>query len=154
MSVEIKGVDALIKKLGMVAAQNTLDAPMQRSLFRVQRRMQEYPPALPPRQGPSSQPVRFTTRAGRSVDFIAKAPKPYRRTGTYGRRWTTRVLRAGDGLQGRVGNNTRYAPYVGSERFQARVHRGRWNTDAGVLRQETPAITADFQQAIDRALAE
>lgn len=34
------------------------------------------------------------------------------------------------------------------------IHRGRWNTDDQVVREEQPAIVADFQREIDKALAE
>lgn len=154
MSIEIRGLDRLIRKLGKVAATEVMVKPMGRSVLRLQRRMQEYPPQLAPVQGPASRPVRFSTSAGRQVEFIARRRKPYRRTGTYGRRWTFRITASSGGLQGRVGNNTRYAPYVGSEQQQAAFHRGRWNTDERVIRQEAPGILADFQREIDRALAE
>lgn len=51
-----------------------------------------------------------------------------------------------------VGTNTSYAPWVGSQRFQARVHRGRWETDEGVLEHELSNIVEDFQVAIDAAI--
>lgn len=146
MSIEIRGLDRLFKKLGKVAATETLVKPMQRSVLRLQRRMQEYPPALPSRQGPTS---RRTTRRG-----ARNFRQGYKRTGTYGRRWTTRVTASGGGLVGKVGNNVAYGPYVGSKQFQARVHQGRWNTDDQVVREEQPAIVADFQATIDKALAE
>lgn len=152
MSVEIRGLDRLFKKLGAVAGTQVLVKPMGRGVARLQRRMQEYPPALAPVQGPASAPVRFTAR-GRQVEFIARRRKPYRRTGTYGRRWTVRIMAMGGGLVGRVGNNVAYGPYVGSEQWQARIHRGRWNTDRRVVEQEAPGILADFQHAIDEALA-
>lgn len=154
MSITIQGLDRLYRKLGKIASAQVLERPMQRAVLRLQRRMQEYPPALAAVQGPASQPVRFSTRGGRQVGFIARRRKPYRRTGTYGRRWTTKVQRSSGGLVGRVGNNVAYGPYVGSERFQARIHRGRWNTDERIVREEQAAIVADFQREIDRALAE
>lgn len=125
--IEIKGLDKLFVKLDRAAAIDTLVPPMERGTKRLQRRMQEYPPS--------------------------PAKSKYVRTGTYGRRWTTPPLeRSASGLVGRAGNNVGYAPFVGSEQFQARVHRGRWNTDAKIVKDEEPAILADFQQAIDKAL--
>lgn len=154
MSIEIRGLDRLLKKLDAVTAARVIARPMARGVTRLQRRMQEYPPPLAAIQGPASAPVRFSTRSGRAVNFIARRRKPYRRTGTYGRRWTTRITGNATGMVGRVGNNVRYGPFVGSERFQARIHRGRWNTDERVVRQEQPGIVADFQSEIDQALAE
>lgn len=129
MPIQIKGLDELIRKLGKAAAVETITPAMQRSVLRLQRRMQEYPP-----------PLRAVSEGG------------YRRTGTYGRRWTTRVTTSSAGLTGKVGNNTRYGPFVGSQQFQARIHRGRWNTDDRMVKEESPAIVADFQRAIDQAL--
>lgn len=129
VDIELRGVDALLKKLDKAAAMETLRPPMQRSLHRVQRGMADYPPQ---RQGSS-----------------------YRRTGTLGRKWTSArpvITSSRDGITGRVGNNTPYGPFVQSAMFQARVHRGRWQTDERVLREALPAITRDFQGAIDRAL--
>jgi hypothetical protein len=148
MAIEIRGLDRLIKKLGVAGGTQMLAKPMTRSLLRLQRRMQEYPPALPARQGP------LGPRASRRRASVRNFRTGYRRTGTYGRRWTWRMAAVGGGLQGRVGNNVAYGPYVGSERFQAKVHRGRWNTDERVMRQEAPGIVADFQSAIDKALGE
>lgn len=145
MPVTIKGLDALYRKLDKAAAQKTLEAPMQRGVLRLQARMQEYPPALSPRQGPVS--ARTSRRGARAFRG------GYRRTGTYGRRWTTRVTKSGEGLVGKVGNNVAYGPYVGSARWQAKVHQGRWNTDDQVIKEEAPAIVADFAREIDRALA-
>lgn len=146
MSIEIRGLDKLFKKLGKVAGTEVLVKPTQRATVRLQHRMQEYPPALSPRQGPVS--ARTGRKGARSFRL------GYRRTGTYGRRWTVRIIKSGNGLQGKVGNNVPYGPYVGSKQYQARVHQGRWNTDDQVVREEQTAILADYQREIDRALAE
>ena len=124
--IEIQGIDALFRKLGNVGAIATLRPPMQRSVYRLQAGMAKYPAA----------------RGGSS----------YRRTGTLGRRWTSVVTESVNGLVGTVGNNTSYGPWVQSEMFQAAVHRGRWQTDQDVATKETPAIIADFEQAIGAAL--
>ena len=44
-------------------------------------------------------------------------------------------------------------PFVYSDMFQARFHRGRWRTDKQAMEKNEPAIVADFGHAIDRALA-
>ena len=127
MPIEIKGLDKLFKKLDAVQAIQVLEKPMARSLFRLMRPMQSYP-APPP-------------------------DSTYTRTGTYGRRWRTKVTSSANGVVGKVGNNVAYAPYVGSRMFQANVHRGRWTTDADAVQQNEAAIVDDFKDAIDRALA-
>lgn len=126
-TIEITGIDDAIATLGLAETITILRPPMQRAVHRLQARMAHYPPQ--------------------------RAPIRYRRTGTLGRRWTTRVTEGADGLVGKVGNNTVYGPFVQSEMFQAAIHRGRWQTDADVLEQETSAIVADFERAIQAALS-
>lgn len=117
----------VIAKLGKMAVIQTLEAPMQRAVYRLQAAMQDYP------------------QAPRSSRYI--------RTGTLGRRWTTRITRSGNGITGTVGNNTAYGPLVQSERFQTRTHkRTGWRTDQNAVDQERAAIVADFEQAIQKAL--
>lgn len=127
MSIKIEGIEELFRKLDQATAVQTLVPPMQRAVLRLQSRMANYPPA-PPRSR-------------------------YRRTGTLGRRWTTRVTQESDGVRGTVGNNTVYGPLVQSSRFQTRIHqRTGWQTDRSVLEEERDAIVADFQRAISEAL--
>ena len=127
MSIEIKGVAELIAKLGRMAATQVLEPPMQRAVYRLQARMQEYPQA--------------------------PATSRYIRTGTLGRRWTTRITKSSNGITGTVGNNTAYGPLVQSERFQTRTHkRTGWTTDARAVKDNQQAIVADFEQTIQRAL--
>jgi hypothetical protein len=150
----IQGLDALLKRLDAVTAAQVVVPPMRRAVERIKRRMQVYPPPPAAIQGPSSRPVRFRTGAGADVSFVARSRGQYKRTGTYGRRWTTRVWgeARSNVIYGRVGNNTKYAPWVGSQRFQAGIHRNRWGTDEQALRQELPIIQDDFTATIDRAL--
>jgi len=126
MSIELRGLDALYRKLGNAVANRTLRPAMEHAVKLVQRDMADYP----------------AQRAGST----------YRRTGTLGRRWTTKVSYGSSGVQGKVGNNTKYGPYVQSERFQSRIHRGRWQTDEQVLERDTEKITGLLQDTIDKAL--
>lgn len=126
MSISIEGLDKLYKKFDRVKATSTLVPPTQRAVLRIQRRMQKYPP-----QRPGSK---------------------YDRKGTLGKRWTVRVKRTGDAVQGKVGNATVYAPFVQSHQFQRRIHRGRWQTDQRVVREEERVIVADFKRTVDKAL--
>lgn len=126
LQISIQGVDKLVAKLGQVQSLNYLRAPMYRAVYRLQRTMATYPP--PP---PKSK---------------------YRRTGTYGRLWTTSVDMDSGGLFGKVGIRLSYAPWVGSSRFQARVHRGRWTTDRQAVDRNRKAIVGDFNAIIKGAL--
>ena len=127
VTITITGVDKLLAQLGRVEGMNHLRAPMQRSVYRLQARMAQYPA-----QRPNST---------------------YRRTGTLGRKWTTKITQSASELVGSVGNNTEYAPYVQAYRFQARVHRGRWiNTDRYVMKTEQRNIVRDFEDTIAQRL--
>lgn len=98
---------------------STVRQVLRRVVTIVQARMMVYPPQ----------------RAGSS----------YRRTGTLGRTWTSDVYPEGDSLIGKVGNVTKYAPQVQSERFQRPMHKGRWQTDAQVIREAQPEIVREFE---------
>jgi hypothetical protein len=127
VTIKIDGIDKLIAKLGKVQGVKILRPAMQRSVYRIQARLAQYPA-----QRPNSS---------------------YRRTGTLGRKWTSKIEEGNGAIRGRVGNNTDYAPLVQSKRFQARIHRGLWiNTDEYVVETEQRNIERDFKQTIDEAL--
>ena len=125
-TITIKGVDELSAKLDKAARNDVLLPPMHRAVMRIQRVMATYPPQ------------RMGSR--------------YIRTGTLGRKWTTKVTTSKGGVRGKVGNNTPYGPVVQSSQFQASIHRGRWQTDENVVRINSAAIIADFERAISAAL--
>jgi hypothetical protein len=126
LTISIRGVDRLMVKLGRVQGTRILLPPTQRAVFRLQRYMATYPPA--------------------------PARSKYKRTGTLGRRWTTKVESTGDGVIGKVGNNTEYGPLVQSKKFQADVHKNRWQTDADAIRDNRKDIVQDFNTSIKAAL--
>jgi len=103
-----------------------LRKPMDRALFRLAEKMSVYPPPPP--------------------------GSTYRRTGTYGRRWTTasREIRTATAtrIEGRIGNNTVYGPVVGSKQFQAKIHKDRWGTDESVAEKEEKWIGDQFDKAM------
>lgn len=83
---------------------------------------------------------------------LAKYPEErpesnYRRTGTLGRRWTTRVQFAGD-VAGLVGNNVPYAPYVQDADRQAQIHRGLWQTAQEVAQGSEDEVVDIFADEI------
>jgi hypothetical protein len=126
LNIEITGVEAVIAKLGHIKGSQMLVPPMNQSVAMMKGDVTTYP--SPP------------------------AGSTYRRTGTLGRRWATTVSVHSNGVEGKVGNNTVYAPWVQSSRFQAGIHRGRWVTDAQVMERRRSAIIALFNSAISRAL--
>lgn len=125
--IVIIGADRVIAKLGRVKGIDKLRPPMVRAVARLQTDIAVYPP----------EP--------RGSSYI--------RTGTLGRKWTTRVDQSAGEISGRVGNNTEYAPLVQSYQFQAWFHkRTGWSTDRQVLDRNRDAIIRDFQQAIRNAI--
>lgn len=126
VTIQIDGIDKIVRKLGKVEGVSKLRPAMQRAVYRLQARMAQYP-AVPPNS-------------------------TYKRTGTLGRKWTNKVEVASGIIRGKVGNNTEYAPLVQSYRFQARQHRNRWQTDAYVMETERRNIVRDFEQSISEAL--
>lgn len=141
VEVDIRGIDALIAKFGRVQSTAWLRPPMQRSVLRIQREMQEYPP-----QRPGSMYVR-----GRGMANAAGVVT-HRTSQQLGKRWTTKIYQDGPYLTGKVGNNVTYAPFVQSRQFQARIHRGRWQTDVQVVNRLTRVIVGDFETTIAQAL--
>lgn len=127
LQISIQGIDNLVAKFGRVQSVKILEPPMQRAVDRLKSTMATYPPRPP--------------------------KSKYRRTGTYGRLWTVKVEGDSGGLTGKVGIKLSYAPWVGSYRFQAKVHRGRWSTDQQAIQIHRPAIVKDFNSAIKAAIA-
>lgn len=127
MKLTVEGIDDAVKEL-QSRGENVLaivEKPIDRGAFRVEAALKRYP--SPPQNS------------------------RYRRTGTLGRRWTTRPYRQ-PGLVGReVGNNTWYGPYVQSSQLQSHVHRGRWMTDEQALEQQASNIIDDVRNALRAA---
>ena len=141
VSIQIKGIDALIQKLGKAEGMKHLRAPMQRSVYRLQGRMAQYPS-----QRPGSRYVRGQGMAN------AQGVVTHRTSENLGKKWTSKVEQGNGIIRGRVGNNASYAPLVQSYRFQARIHRGLWQTDRYVMDTEYRTIVRDFENAIGEAL--
>lgn len=77
-------------------------------------------------------------------------PRPpqstYRRTGTLGRKWATKVKMA-PAVVGYLGNNAPYAGYVQDRAQQAWMHVGRWQTVQDVIEDEAEFVTGQFETA-------
>lgn len=82
----------------------------------------------------------------------------YRRTGTLGRSITTTVKTIGSDEVGVIGTKVIYAPWVISEEAvgeigpQTLVHKGRWYTLQGVVRDAIEDVRKIFQDAVDALL--
>ena len=141
ISTKIEGVDAIIRKLGRVEGVKHLRQPMQRSVYRLQGRMAQYPA-----QRPGSRYVRGQGMAN------AQGIVTHKTSENLGKKWTSKIEQGSGSITGKVGNNASYAPPVQSYRFQARIHRGLWQTDRYVVDTEYRTIVRDFESAISEAL--
>lgn len=150
-SIEIRGVDELIRKLGKVEGVQVLEAPMRRSVDRLQRDMADYDyvPKMQPGEWAAKTSLKQKRAYWAKVKKLGKHPG---RTTKLGQSWKTRITRSSGGLTGKIGTNRQYAPWVQSEKWQARMHRKRWKTDQQVTNSNRNAIVADFEREIRRAL--
>lgn len=133
ISITIDGAEEILSRLDAAQRTEILRPPMVRSLARLQADMAAYP--APP------------------------SGSTYRRTGDYGRLFTSSVDTDGDDLVGKLGNAVRdrrygraYGPYVGDSELQVDVHRGRWTTDEQSVMDNLDAIENDFANSIEGAL--
>ena len=161
LEIEVKGIDATIAGIKRIAAQDAMRSAMQASVIEIETYMKKYPPKPAAIQGPAMSPVRFTTKAGKSADFMARSRgwtkgrrsyyEGYRRTGKLGQAWTTKVTQTATETIGKVGNAINYAKWVQADATQAWMHKGRWRTDAQALAQFRDKIVRRFEDAIKRA---
>jgi len=151
LSIQVKGVDRLVSKFGRLATFTNLRPAMSDSLNKVWNELARYP--KPPEQGAFTG---FKSEKQRRWFFAALREGlievPYRRTGTLGRSWTMRVSSTVDGIEGRVGTNVVYAPWVQDRDRQAVIHQGRWQTAQDVLEKLQGWIVRRFQREIDKLL--
>lgn len=161
--IDVKGIASTVKGLNRIAASDAMYKAMQASVIEIETYMKKYPPKPSPVQGTAMSPVRFTTRGGKSANFMARSRgwtkgrrsynEGYRRTGKLGQAWTTSVKQTATETVGKVGNAIKCARWVQADATQAWMHRGRWRTDAQAIRQFEAKIVARFRDAIRRAAA-
>ena len=161
LSIEVKGIDATVKSLNRVAQSDAIYKAVSASVIEIETYMKKYPPKPAAIQGPAMSPVRFTTRGGKSADFMARSRgwtkgrrsyyEGYRRTGKLGQAWTTSVRQTATETVGKVGNAINYAKWVQAAATQAWMHKGRWRTDAQAIAQFEAKVTKRIKDAIERA---
>ena len=164
LEINVKGIDATVKSLNRIASSDAIRSAMSASVIEIETYMKKYPPKPAAIQGPAMSPVRFTTRGGKSADFMARSRgwsknsrgklyyEGYRRTGKLGQAWTTSVRQTATETVGKVGNAINYAKCVQASATQAWMHKGRWRTDAQAIAQFEAKIVKRFEDAIRRAM--
>lgn len=123
-TVELKGLDDVIKRLDSKAIMDAAEAGMARGVLYVHSTVPPYPP--PP---PNST---------------------YRRTGTLGREITTKTERSAGNIMGFIASATQYAPFVISEDTQAWMHQGRWWTLHDVLRKAADRVSDFIREEVQK----
>ena len=163
LEINVKGIDATVKSLNRIASSDAIRAAMSASVDDIETYMKKYPPKPGARSGTAMSPVRFTTRAGKSADFMALSKGwkrnargkasyvGYDRTGKLGQAWTTSVRQTATETVGKVGNAIKYAKWVQAADTQAWMHVGRWRTDRQAIAQFEAKIVKRFRDAIERA---
>ena len=159
MTVKIKGLDAIIKKLDSLGKPGVLRTPMKKSLFHVQRRIAKTP------TGNQHRPQPFKTDKSRRWFFWALKKGlievPYRRGQSPGSEklttsWLSQAAMkiSANGQRGELGNDASYGPLVQDVKRQTAYHRKTgWVTTQGVLKESTPAIVGYFKRTYDTELA-
>jgi len=134
MNIDLHGfrdADKLLAQYSGSELNDKLRPAMERSLELVRGEMADYPPPPP------------------GSTYIRGGP----RSEKLGQRWTTArpvISNISGGLEGKIGNNASYAPWVQNRQFQARVHQGRWQTDEDVLERNERRIRQEFEDALRR----
>ena len=142
LEISIQGVARLEAKFGRVQSVRILAPPMYRAVDRIQKYMATYPRKRNPK-----------TRYVRGRGWADKDGKVRKLTSEHlGKHWAVKVLPVTGGLQGKVGNNVSYAPWVQSKRFQAGVHRNWWQNDMDAIQKYRGVIVKDFNAEIREAL--
>lgn len=145
--LEIRGIDELERKLGLVEAALRLGPILRAAASSIKNEVARYPP--------SSIANSPTQRRWYERGF---GPRWMRRDGSVGgsrtsetlaRRWTTRV----SANEARVGNNASYAPFVQGRDQQAAFHARRgWKTLEDVGEKEAQRVIRKIETAIARAM--
>lgn len=151
ITIEIRGLDALERKLGRLGAIEVLKPPMHKATKLIYAETQKYPPA-------SHKPMRWKSAKQRAWFFAAlhrgEITVPYRRrhSGGLAGGWVERVETHGKTLVGIVGNSKSYGPWVMDPERQAGYHQGTWPTTDDIVRKRKQQIVAEFDAAIRRAI--
>ena len=153
MTIEIKGMEAIVKKLESLNKPAVFKKPMTQAVAHLHDKIAKYP------AGNQHRPQPFKTDKSRRFFFAAlkrgDIEVPYKRGSSpgsekLGTSWTTKV--SADGRTGTVGNDTSYGRLVQGARQTAYHKKTGWETVQDVAKKEQKAVLRFFQQAYERAL--
>ena len=133
-----------------------MEAGLKDAATLYRREMRVYPPPPARIQGTAYNPVRFTTKGGASVNFMAKARKPYKRTNILKDSWFIGPSqRFPGGVTVRVYSSGKAAPYnvfVQKAGMQAEIHRGRWGTEQSVAERLRPHFVRMIENRVSAVM--
>lgn len=139
--IEIEGIEEIVRRLGVAQTIRLLRNPIWRGAGRIVNYMADYPP-----QPAGTRYVRgkgTANRAGVVTRFTSER---------LGQSWTQEVRETSDSIEGEVGNNASYGPFVQTEQFQA-GWMGHWqNTDEAAVEEFEPVIGQDIEETLQGAL--
>jgi hypothetical protein len=155
LDVRLEGMDEAIAELQALDADllGIVEPAFVRGALRAEEVLKEYP--APPAAGEWARQTSPKQKAAFFARLKAAGARPadhYRRTGTLGRRWTTRRIRTTTMVGAEIGNNTEYGRWVQDDQYQVRFHRGRWVTDVQALEQIGDDVVDDVRSELVNAL--
>jgi hypothetical protein len=151
IEIEIEGLAEALDNLaqGNQHIGRALKRAMTASTQLVRKRLAKYP-------GKSAGAQPFVSDKQRRFFFAAlregRIQVPYRRTGTLGRKWTSKVTVTDTDVAGFVGTTAPYAPFVQGFGAQARIHAGNWQTEQDVAADSRDEVLDIFAGEISRAM--
>jgi len=159
VSLEITGVEKLVKALDPRKAQRVMMATMINAADIVRREFKEYPPRPTEAEGRAAF-ARMSDKARRYFFWALKHGQievPYRRgqspgSQKLGASWTRKVRRFSRGIEGVIETNVTYAPWVMKRGQQAPIHEGRWATIEDRMEKVQGKVVRLFEAALRRAV--
>lgn len=125
MKLSSRGIQEVVA-LGSIDVVEVLDPVVRRGSRRIEQRLATYP--------------------------AAPAGSAYQRTYQLQRGWNSQFSKNRSSITGTTDNATPYTHWVQGEETQARVHRGRWGTDADAVDLAVPEIARDAFHAFEVAI--
>ena len=148
MSVEIEGLEPLLRKLDNLEDLKKIKPALKAGAVHVMGAIKPYPPATIA-NSPSNPTGRWYERGYGTRTATGRG---YKTSETLGRKWT--VASRDRGFTQVVGNNVSYGPFVQSAEEQAKIHGKRgWKTDQQVIDEESDTVLDFVKDEIDRILA-
>ena len=156
VTVEIEGLDELIKKLGDLSKLRKVHAGIRTAAIHVKSKIAKYPPR---KHIPISAVGGFASDNSRRWFFWAlskgKIEVPYRRGQSPGSedlaaKWTSQYDR--NRWEAKIGNNASYARLVMGDKQTAMMKKIGWKTVDKVAKEETKRVQEYVYEAVKRAI--